>query len=151
MPIFPLVARFDILKKLLIEPARIFAARLHATFKTHVVGMCVEKSHTATSCHPIQFVFPNVNRFFLKDDKQIKILSQCVWKLNITRSIVAWYPEWENRVDAVRLRFERIGVESGRIVKNVEVLDPFEVVKHEGGAEPDGVPFLQIPIDRFDP
>ena len=58
-----------------------------------------------------------------------------------------WNYEGEYRVATLWLRFERIRIERGRIVFDIEFLQPIEIIKHEPCAESDSVPLLQIAID----
>jgi hypothetical protein len=45
------------------------------------------------------------------------------------------------------LGFEGIGIESGGIVGDIEVMEPIEIVEHEPGAKADGVPGVEVVID----
>jgi len=57
------------------------------------------------------------------------------------------HPEWEYGPDPVRLGLEGVGVEGRAVVLDVEVVQPVEVVVHETGAEPDGIPLFQVLVD----
>ena len=56
-------------------------------------------------------------------------------------------PEWENSTCAIWLGFERICIERGTVVLDVEISQPIEVSEHETGTEPRSTPFFQITID----
>src|SRR5205823_9313205 len=66
------------------------------------------------------------------------------------RAVVwAWYPEWKDRVASVWLWFERVRIESGRIVLHVEVMQPVKVAQHESGPESGGTPFTRVAVDLY--
>jgi hypothetical protein len=96
---------------------------------------------------PIKLAFPGVNRQFLEHKEKSGILGQGVWKFDVTGAIVSGHPEGEYRVYAVWLRLEGVGIKGRCIIKDVEVLEPVEIVEHECGAKPDGSPRRQIMIN----
>src|SRR3990172_9036787 len=58
--------------------------------------------------YPIKFPFPNINAFVSQNDKQQGILRKRVGQFDVPwPGSVPSYPEWENRTNAVRLRFKQ--------------------------------------------
>ncbi|PYT04991.1 MAG: hypothetical protein DMF60_13445, partial [Acidobacteria bacterium] len=48
---------------------------------------------------------------------------------------------------ALWLRLERIGVERGTVVFDLQVVQPIQIVEHEGRPKTKGVPVLKIAVD----
>ena len=46
-----------------------------------------------------------------------------------------------------RLRFERVGIEGGHVVLDVEVMKPVEIMQHETRSKSCGTPLIEILID----
>src|ERR1017187_3147338 len=101
-----------------------------------------QKRHATLGNNPIQFLLPNINRVLLQHDKQAEVLDQGIWKFNVTGVIRSGNPKWKNGVHAIRLRLEWIRVESRGIIKDVEILIPFEVVVHESRPKTPYIPFF---------
>jgi hypothetical protein len=57
------------------------------------------------------------------------------------------HPEGEDGVHSIGLRFERVGVERRRVIKNVEIMQPLEVMQHERGAESGCIPFVDVAVN----
>ena len=47
---------------------------------------------------------------------------------------------------AVGLRFKRVGVKGGSIVRYIEVMQPIQLMEHESRSETDSAPVFQVPV-----
>src|SRR5690348_606327 len=101
-----------------------------------------QKRHPSVSSNPVQFLLPDSNRLLLQYYEKVKVLNQSVRQLHKPTPIGSGYPKWKNGLDAIGLRFERVSVKRGRVVKDVQVLHPAQVVKHEAGTETLRVPLF---------
>src|SRR5713226_1720774 len=108
--------------------------------------MNVQQRHATAFNNPVQLSFPEVDGFLLEDNEEIEVLHQGVRDFDVTAPARAGLPERKDRVDTLRLRFKGVGVERGRVVKNVQIMQPIEVMVHESRSEPDRVPLFQIMI-----
>lgn len=70
-----------------------------------------------------------------------------VWQVNISAPFWPWYPEWKDRPDAGRFRFERVRIESRRVVFRCQFICPCQTVMHERRAEARGVPVAKVLAD----
>ena len=109
--------------------------------------MHVEHGHATVLRNPVELLLPNLNALLLQEQEERKILRQRVRQFDVAGTARRGNPERKNRVHAVGLRLERIGVEGGAIVIRLEVVQPFEVVVHEARAETGRLPFAQVAVD----
>src|SRR6266480_3795700 len=56
-------------------------------------------------------------------------------------------PKWEDSLTPIWLRLEWVGVEGGRIVLHIEIMQPIEVTQHEPRPESRCAPFTRIAVD----
>ena len=56
-------------------------------------------------------------------------------------------PKWKHGLHPVGLRFKRIRIKRRRVIANVQLADPVQVVPHETGAKTDDIPLLHVVID----
>ena len=134
-------------QELLVESGAIFRCRRRPV-EAHVVGMHVDERHAAARRNPVELFLPDVDRRFPQHEKQRRVLRQRVRQLDVIRC--AHLSETQNGkivLHAVGLRLERIGVERRRVVQDVQVLQPVEVVQHEGRAKADRAPVVQVVVD----
>jgi hypothetical protein len=61
--------------------------------------------------------------------------------------MITLYPKGKDRIDAVRLRLKRVGIEGGEVVEYVELVQPSQIMEHEAGTKPYDVPRAQIVVD----
>jgi hypothetical protein len=54
-------------------------------------------------------------------------------------------------VISFRLRFERIGIECGGVISNVQFVQPIQLAQHERGPESDSLPLSEIMVDAPGP
>ncbi len=149
VPIEPAEFSLHIRQQLFIEFRGVLIRRT-CLAKVHVVRMRVQQHHTAVLSNPVQLPLPKVDRLLSKHEKQSGILGQCVRQFDVsTPCILSAHPKRKYCIDAVWLGLEWIGVKSGRIVKYFKRQQPFQIVVHEPGTEPDGIPFFQILIDSL--
>ena len=110
----------DVFQEALIKVRSIFR-RAHVTIKTQIVRMNVDQCQPAMLGHPIKFLYPSVNPRLSKEKKESGVLGQRVWEFDVAGAAASIYPEGENRIDALWLRLERIGIKAGCVVLNVEI------------------------------
>ena len=117
--------------------------------------MHVDLGHATTAGHPVEFPQPDFRSAFTKEQKQGRILRQCVGQFNVAvpdfrfwkSGRGARHPEWKNGSRVVILRLERVCVEGGGIVLDVQIMKPLQVVQHEAGTKSLRAPFFQIAVD----
>ena len=108
--------------------------------------MRVNQYHPPVFSDPIEFSFPNGRRLLAQENKHSEVLSQSIRKFHVT---AAWSgnPKRENCINAVRLRLKWVRVESGRVVQDIQLMQPVEPVVHESGAKTHDLPVGQVSID----
>src|SRR6185436_9035868 len=107
------------------------------------------------SSDPVELCFPNACALLPQDDEERKILWQCVREVDVARATAQCRrtrlaggsgtrierdagigdPERENRMNAVRLRFEWIGIERGAVIGDVQFVHPVKIMVHEARAK----------------
>src|SRR5271165_4268884 len=119
--------------------------------------MSVHQHHAAVSRDPVELANPDTRLLLSQQNEHGVVLGQGVWELNIAarrRTVDSWFltrrcgslrsnprtanasggmgnPEREDGAHAARLRFEGVGVKSRRLVKDVQLMGPFQVVEHK--------------------
>src|SRR5439155_21928210 len=58
-------------------------------------------------------------------------------------------PKWEDSLTPIWLRLEWVGVEGGRIVLHIEIMQPIEITQHEPRPESRCAPFTRIAVDPY--
>src|SRR5438270_4347098 len=119
-PGFLAVSIVDVFQEALIK-LRSICRRAPGAIKTQIIRMNVEQCQSAMLGHPIKFLYPSVNPRLLKQKKKSGILGQRIREFDVAGSVSSIYPEGENRVHAVWLRFKRVSIEAGCVVMNVEI------------------------------
>ena len=145
-PAIATVAPDGIVEEVFVQP-HVELARARAPIEVRVVGMYVHQRHAPALHDPIELPSPGVDRRFVQQHEQRRILRQGIRQLHVPRPVVASHPERKDRVRAVRLRLEGVDVEGGGVVEDVEVANPAELVEHERRAETHRSPCLEIPVD----
>jgi hypothetical protein len=75
--------------------------------------MHIDHCHSTVLGNPIEFAFPDVDCLFLQQQEEREILRKSVGQLDVAFLSRGGNPKRKNRVCAIRLRLERIGVERG--------------------------------------
>src|SRR5947209_7779573 len=57
------------------------------------------------------------------------------------------YPEWENGIPAFGLRLEGVCVECGRIILNIQFMQPIQLVQHEARSKSYSTPVTEIAVN----
>src|SRR5579864_9283363 len=95
-------------------------------------------------CDPVKLVFPDVEVLLPKNHEKREILDHRVWKLHISGSVWAGYPEWKDGTHAIRLGLEWIRVKSRAVVFHSEFMQPCKIVLHEWGTKSSRPPKMNI-------
>src|SRR4030066_196536 len=134
VPIDPLVSSSDILQKFFVVTCRVLLGPAFGAVESHIVRMDVQQGHAPLFSDPVQFLSPDLNGRLTEKREQREVLWQSVGKFNVALPQgIGGGPDREDRSDTIRLGFERIGVEGGCIVLDVQCGNPFQVMEHRRG------------------
>src|SRR5262249_53588839 len=109
------------------------------SFKAKVIWMHIQQRHAAVLGDPIEFLEPNVGVALPEEQEQCRVLWQRVRQLDVAVSphVRSYFapvcclsnPKRKNRAHSVGLGFEGVRVEGRRVVSNLEIPQPVEVVE----------------------
>ena len=111
--------------------------------------MHVDQDHPAARRYPVDFFLPDVHRLFFEDKENRGVLWQRIGQFNIAAALRTRNPERENGLRPLRLRFERIGVESRGVVLDLQLMQAIAIMQHEAGTETVRAPRRQVVVDAL--
>ena len=148
MPVFSLEPGTDMFQKLLVVHGRICLKPGLTCPEMQVVGVDYDDYHASPIGEPVELAFPDEDVFFPQDQEKGVVLWEGIWQFHVPRTAApSGDPAGEDGAKGIGLGLEGVCVEGGRVVGDVQVRDPIQVVVHGGGAEAHGPPFLEIPVD----
>ena len=57
------------------------------------------------------------------------------------------HPKRKDSITSFGLRLKRVGIERGRIILNIQLMEPIQLVQHEPGPKSYSVPVAQVAVD----
>ena len=145
VPELPRVFRSYIFEKVRIVTRRIFFPGTFRPIEVHIIRMRIQERHAPRGGDPIELFFPDPVIIFAQDHEKAMILSQSIGKLDIAARIgCVGGKKREYGANAGGLRLERVRIERGTAMLDVQLPHKGEVSQHGRGCEARRSPFFQI-------